>query len=178
MKSQKAALRYAKSLFTLAQEKNILDNVLADATLIVKTINENKDLSILLHTPLVKESKKAEILYLVFQGKVTDLSKDFIGLLTQNKREAILLEIFESFNSLYRAHKGIQKVHLTSAVAIDAQLKEEISKKLKLSQEQLEWEESIDASILGGFILRMGDQQINASVSHSLQSLKQELTNA
>jgi F-type H+-transporting ATPase subunit delta len=101
----------------------------------------------------------------------------FLKLITKNGREGLLPEIAEAFAALVRESKGIVSVSLISAAPLDASTKDAITKKVQgLVSGQLEIEEKIDESLIGGFVVRMGDTQIDASVASQFNKLKQRLT--
>jgi F-type H+-transporting ATPase subunit delta len=98
-------------------------------------------------------------------------------LVTDSKREAILGDIALAFLAQVKEHRGIVPVTITSAVALDAGTKDAIIAKVQASVEgTLEVEEKIDESLIGGFVVRMGDYRIDASVASQLNNLKQRLT--
>ncbi|MBI3237457.1 MAG: ATP synthase F1 subunit delta, partial [Flavobacteriia bacterium] len=101
----------------------------------------------------------------------------FIALIAKNGRESILPEIAEAFHELVKEKKGIVSVSIVSATALDAGVKKQILDKVQATTTgTLEVTEEIDASLIGGFIVKMGDTQIDASVASKLAQLKQRLT--
>jgi F-type H+-transporting ATPase subunit delta len=97
----------------------------------------------------------------------------FINIITSKKREKFLEGIAESFISLYRAHKNIETVTLTTACTIDENTKSEILKYIKKNgKSEVELTEVINVDIIGGLIIRMGDKQLDASVSKNIKELK------
>lgn len=180
MKGVRAAVRYAKALKQFAQDKNNLEAIYADVKLIHSTIVENKDLRLMLRSPLIKSSKKKEVLNLIFDSKVDGLTVQFIQLVISHKRESILELICVDFISQYNELKNIAKVSVTTPKkltdALRNQLIEKIIKDYNLSQVELD--EVVDESIIGGMILRIGDEQLDASVRRQLNDIKQELIHA
>ena len=176
MKGTKAASRYAKSLLELAIERNNLDKVAADMAYLAKVSKEEKDFAVLLGSPVVKSDKKIAIFGEIF-GQFDELTMRFIELITKNRRENILAEIAHSFEAQLKEYKGIVPVTLVSAVALDKATKDAILSKVQHSVKgTLEVTEVIDAELIGGFIVRMGDKQIDASIASQFSNLKQSLT--
>ncbi|MFN5910821.1 MAG: ATP synthase F1 subunit delta [Bacteroidota bacterium] len=176
MKSTKAASRYAKALLELAVENGKLDMVADNMRYLAKVSSENHDFRLLLNSPIVKADKKVAIFNDLFSDfdKVTTL---FIGLITKNRREYMLNDIAQAFENQVKAYKGIVPVTLVSAVPLNAATRENIMKKIKSSVKgELEVNEIIDKSLIGGFIVRMDDKQIDASVLSQFNKLKQRLT--
>lgn len=176
MKNSKVASRYAKSLLEIAIEQNKIDSVLGDMNFLLEINGESRDLELLIQSPIVKADKKIEIFEKIFE-QFEDISLAFIRLITKNGREGVLPEIAEAFKALVKEHKGIVPVSLISAAPLDAKTKDMITTKVQtLVNGQLEIEEKIDPTLIGGFIVRMGDTQIDASVASQFNNLKQRLT--
>ncbi len=171
-----ASRRYAKSLISYSIEKSALDVVYKDMQLINATISENKDFQDLLKSPIVKPEKKNTILSMIFNGKIDSITSDFLKLVVEKNRVDILKDISGSFVSEYKAHKNISMVEVSSAVKLDEIQKNKIlAIAAKQGATNAEVVEKIDASLIGGFVLKMGDKQIDASIQNQLNNLKQEL---
>jgi len=176
MKGFKVAGRYAQSLLELAQETNAIDAVLKDMSALIDVANENSDFTAFLNNPIIKADKKNSVLDKIFPS-FQDLSRKFSHLLTKNRREMLLPLIAEDFVAKVKAVRGIVPITLTSAHKLDDQVKQSILDKLSKSVNgKIELSEKIDEDLIGGFVVRMGDTRIDASVSHQLNELKQRLT--
>ena len=173
MKATRLSSRYAKSLLGLVVEQNKLEDTLSDMKHIVSVCSENKDLSLLLKSPIVKTDKKMSILSEIFSKSISDVTMSFIHIITSKKREMYLEGIAESFISLYKAHNNIESVTLTTAVPIDENTKSEILSYIKKNgKTEVELTEIINEDILGGMIVKMGDKQLDASVIRDIKELK------
>ncbi|HEY9886744.1 MAG TPA: ATP synthase F1 subunit delta, partial [Vampirovibrionales bacterium] len=115
----------------LAQEKGILNEIMADINTINSAIKESHDLELLLQSPLVKSDKKKAILQAVFNGKVSELSLTFINQVATQNRENILAIICEEFVTLYNVINNIAKVSVTTSIPLQAELREELLATLK-----------------------------------------------
>ena len=176
MKSSKSAGRYAQALLDLAIEQGSLDAVAADMKNLTVVCAENRDLELMLLSPIVKADKKIDVLKAIF-GDFNKLSTMFVELIVNHGREANLPQIAFAFDGLLKAYKGIVPVTLVSAKKLDEGVKKTILSKVEgVAKGTLEVSEMIDESIIGGFIVKMGDQQIDASVISQLGKLKQRLT--
>lgn len=176
MKGTKAASRYAKALLELAIENNMVDQVAADMKYLAEVSEETREFKVFLNSPVVKSDKKIDVLNEIF-GQFEALTRGFVNLVTKNRRESLLPEIARSFDVQVKEHKGIVPVTLISAVKLDEGTKVQILSKLSgMVKGEFEVTEKIDANLIGGFVLRMGDTQIDASVSRQLNDLKQRLT--
>jgi len=173
MKGTKSASRYAKALLELAIEQNKVDLVLKDMEFFVDSGNNNYDLLVFLKSPVIKAEKKLSVLNELY-SHFDSLSKSFMQLITKNGREAILVEIASSFIYLVKEYKGIVSVVLISATELTKTSKEKILSKIKVSG-TIELTEEIDPTLIGGFIIRIGDVQVDASVNSQLKKLKIDL---
>lgn len=176
MRSTKAASRYAKALLELAIEHDKVDQIAGDMHYLSEVSSETKDFQQLLNSPVIKADKKIAIFNELF-GQFEDVSSMFVKLITKNGREYMLHVIAESFDQQVKAYKGIVPVTLISAKPLDKATKEKILDKVRESVKgTLEVKELIDESLIGGFIVRMDDKQIDASISNQFNNLKQRLT--
>ncbi|MBI3136539.1 MAG: ATP synthase F1 subunit delta [Bacteroidetes bacterium] len=174
----KVASRYAKALLDLAVEQKVLDNVNADMINLAEVCTDSKDLTAVLKSPVISPVKKVEILETVFAKNMNPMSMGFMKLIIKNTRAGILPEIADSFIDLYKRHNNIVDVYLTSAMPLDAGTKEKILQKVKLRYNgQLNVIEKIDPSLLGGFVVRIDDNQVDASIANQLTNLKNVLLN-
>lgn len=176
MKGTKVATRYAKSLLEIAIEQNNIDSVSGDMQYLFATNRDNRDFQILLSSPIVKADKKIAIFEAIFDQFETS-SMAFVRLITKNGRERYLPDIAEAFDAQVKEFKGIVPVSLISATQLDNATKDAILDKVRTQVAgSLEVTEQIDPELIGGFIVRMGDRQIDASVASQLNNLKQQLT--
>jgi F-type H+-transporting ATPase subunit delta len=176
MKGTKAASRYAKALLELAIETNKLDSVAADMNYLLETSKETTEFVTFLKSPVINSSKKISIFQEIF-GQFEDLTMLFIKQVATNRREFLLPEIAFSFDAQLKEYKGIVPITIVSAAPLNNATRESILNKINASVKgELEVSEVIDADLIGGFMVRMGDMQIDASVASQLNNLKQRLT--
>lgn len=177
MSSTRAAIRYAKAILDLASSKNVAEAVNADMKTIASTINSNLELSTFIQNPTTKVEVKESALLEVFAESNT-VTKGLFHLLYENKRFEILGEIASEYNHLFDESNGVEVAHVTTAIEIDAALEAKVLAKIAtFSDKKITIQNTIDPTIIGGFILRIGDKQYNASVANRLQVLKRELSN-
>ncbi len=168
----RAALRYAKATLDLAKEKGCADKVNEDMKLIQSTIEENPDLEIMLKSPVIKQAQKKSVLINVFEKKVNDISLRLLNLLVTNRRLEILLLVAKEYIVIYDFLKGVEVAQVTSAVPLTKELEKAILKRVQESiDNKVSLVNIIDPSIIGGFILRVGDKQYDSSVSYRLKDL-------
>ncbi|MGV6860560.1 MAG: ATP synthase F1 subunit delta [Putridiphycobacter sp.] len=179
MKGTIVASRYAKSLLDLSVEKNNLDTVNDDMVQLSEICETSKDLINLLNNPVVNSDKKANVFNALFKGKVDDLTLAFIQLINKNKRENLLPSIAQSFNALYKKHKHILDVELISALPLENAVKTKLTDKVKAkySGYTINLIEKTDPALIGGFVLKIEDKQIDTSIASQLTNLKSTLLN-
>jgi F-type H+-transporting ATPase subunit delta len=177
MASTRAAIRYAKAILDMADTIGVAKEVSSDMTLIASTINGNQELNVFIQNPTIRVEVKESALLEVF-ADVNGVTKGLFHLLFENKRFEILEAIALEYNQLFDEMNGIQVAKVTTAFPMDAELEAKVLAKIAtFSGKKITIENTIDASIIGGFILRIGDMQYNASIANRLQVLKRELSN-
>jgi F-type H+-transporting ATPase subunit delta len=174
MADSRAASRYVKSLLGLAVEKDALEKVHQDMTLFSKVCAENRAFTLMLKNPIIKHDKKREILEKIFKGKVHALTFAIFDIITRKNREPLLPAIAMEFHQAYNDYKGVGGASITTAVPLDKKLREEIEQIVKKlsDKKQVEIEEKIDPEMIGGFVLNVGDRQVDASIKNKLKALK------
>ena len=174
MKQSRVTIRYAKALLQLAIEQNTLEQSYNDMVLLDAVCTESKDLSLLLKSPIVKTDQKLSILKEIFESKLGEVSMVFINIITTKKREGLLALIASSFISLYKVHNKIETATVTTAAPLDEALRAEVISYIKKhGDDNVELTEKVDEKIIGGAIIRMGDKQLDASVSKAISELRQ-----
>jgi len=176
MDTSKIGVRYALALFSLAAEKNLTEAIREDFLLVGKTLKESPELQIALQNPSLSPSNKLAIMKAIFQGKVNELTLRFIELVIHNRRENYLNDITRRFIYLYRESKGLKPAEFVTAIEISPSAKEQVMTLVQKSfHTEVELTNIIEPSIIGGFVLTVGDQQIDASVASGLRKIKREL---
>ena len=180
MKGVRAAIRYAKALMQLAEEKKSLDLVVADVEMIHDLINKSDDLRMLLASPLINSDKKQSILNSLFSGKANELTMSFIQLVVEQNREASLGLMAQEFISIFNEKNNIATVSLTTAKELDKNSKELILNtiKAKYNYSKIQLEETVDSDLIGGLVMRIGDRQLDASIRGQLRKIENELVQA
>jgi F-type H+-transporting ATPase subunit delta len=172
MKGTRAALRYAKATLNLAKEKGLADQINTDMLLIDKTISENDDLLIMLKSPIIKSGLKKSTLTKVFEKSINAISLGLINLLIENKRIQLLPLVAIEYTVIYDFLKGVEIAQVTSAVPLTMELEVKLLKKVKeIVGKEITLKNIVDPSIIGGFILRVGDKQYDSSISSRLNTL-------
>lgn len=173
----RAAIRYAKAILETAISSGKANPVNDDMKSIVAAVNSSSDLKEFLASPIIKSDVKMNALSEVF-ASVQAETKSLFRLLQENKRFEILTAIATQYNAQFDEMNGVEVAKVTTAFPITAELEAKIlAKAATISTKKITIQNTIDPSIIGGFILRIGDKQYNASVSNRLQELKREFSN-
>ncbi|NNM16238.1 MAG: ATP synthase F1 subunit delta [Bacteroidia bacterium] len=173
----RVAKRYAKALFDLATEKNSLDAVYNDINLINDSISDSKDLGLLLKTPIVTSDRKEKVMDSLFGGKVNELTHAYLKLIVGKGRESAIPDIASEFISQYKNEKGITTANVTTAVPLHSDTKSAIVKLIEdATKMQVELVDKVDADMIGGYIIKVGDRQFDTSINRKLEELKREFS--
>ena len=178
MNESKISVRYAKALFILSKEKNMLEQIKEDMKNLLKLITGVAEFRVLMNNPILKPSQKMDILNSILKNHVQSLTQSFIELVVQNNRLHYLDSMARIYLDLFNRDLEIDPATLVTSVPIDEGLRHTllriVEKKLNI---KMELEEKTDTSLIGGFILKIGNQQINASILNQLEKIKKELIN-
>jgi len=176
MNNPRLAARYAKSVLTLSIQQNQLEEVYADMKFIRFICKSNPDFTAILKSPIFSSDKKEKLIESVTRESISKLTTLFIRLLIRKHRESALPEITEAFISQYNEIKNIYKVKLTTAVEVSPEIQQVIVNKVKVNTpfQQVELESYVDADIIGGFKLEIGDILIDASISRDLNDIRKQ----
>jgi len=174
MKSSRAAIRYARALILESSEKDTLDQTHDDMLLLKETFDQNIDLKHMIESLVIKNSIKLSSLRLIFKN-LGQISLNLIDVLAENNRIDIIDLVAEKYIVQYKVIKGIQSATLTTAVPVNKKIEGEFLKKIaELTDKKTTLIKKVDESLIGGFVLRIGDLQYNASYKNKLKNIKQE----
>lgn len=136
--------------------------------------SKSRAFELLLQNPVIKHDKKLDILKKIFGGKVHSLTMAFFDIITRKNREPILAGVAREFHNAYNEHKGIGKASVTTAVPLDTKMRGEFEKLVRQYSEKKEVElvEKVDPELIGGFVLNVGDRQVDASIKNKIKTLK------
>jgi F-type H+-transporting ATPase subunit delta len=177
MNDSKISTRYGRALFESAREKNLLNPVRADMEMILVILHDLHELKYVLESPVIRPGKKNEIIKLVFKGKVNDLTLSFLEMTITNKREEYLAGMARAFIKYFKEAVGIKIAMLKTAVKISDRLKDQLIKIIRDAYHTgVELTEEVHENLIGGFILTIEDQQLDASVSGQLNRIRKGLS--
>jgi F-type H+-transporting ATPase subunit delta len=178
MSELRVASRYAKSLIDLSKEQQILDKVRDDLNVFQRTLHQNVSLQNMLKSPVINNGDKIAILKKVFEKSFQKLTTDFFMIVVRKNRSAVLEAISHSFMDQYNEFNNIIKASVKTAQAIDATVTAEVTSFIeKQSGKKVALNATVDPSLIGGLVIQVGDNLYDASISGSLNKVKQNLLN-
>lgn len=176
MNYSRAAIRYSKATLALAGEHKAVDAVEKDMRQLLKTIADNPSLRDMLHSPVVESNSKKKALNAIFKGH-HNITSGLISLLVDNKRIALLNEVALKYIVLNEEMKGKDVAYITTAVPLNEAIEKKALAQLgKITDKKVSLQNKVDKDILGGFILRVGDLQYDASIATKLNNIKREFS--
>jgi len=169
------AARYAKSLIDLEQEQKLVEVIKDDMELFLHTLKANPQLKAVLANPIVSHSKKVKILDEIFGGKVNNVTISFFKLMVNKSRGEVLYTTAHEYINLYDFKNHIVKATVVSATALSAENKKALIADIEAATKgSIKLEAKVDPSLIGGFVLTVGDRQVDTSIASDLKKLKKE----
>jgi len=176
MNESKISVRYAKALFQLAVEKNLLDKVYEDM-LFISEVCRQEQLVEVLASPIIVPSKKKAILHGILEKNVETITLSLVDLLITNGREDFLPAVSRVFRDETLRYRGITDTTLITAVPVNDNIRKQITDLVATTfKTRVELKEIVDEEIVGGFILKVDDNYIDASVRNKLRKIRKGLS--
>lgn len=178
MSNHRVASRYAKSILELSIEKGKLEEVYADFQRLLTISRGNRELELLLKNPVVKSDKKLNVLKALMQSNSEGITMTFYEIVSRKNREAILLDVASEFINQYNLHKSIQVAELTTTFQIDEKLRNELVAVVKQisGMQTVQLVEKVNPELIGGYVLKVNDRQLDESLSSKLRILKTQFS--
>ena len=178
MSNHRVAHRYAKSIMELSLEKGILEEVHTDFVKLSSMAKGNRDLSLLLNNPIISSEKKLKVLKALYATGAQKMTLTFFEIVSRKGRENILVDVAKEFENQYNIHKSIQVAELTTTFAIDEKLRKQFLEVVKeiSGLQTVQLVEKINPDLIGGYILKVNDRQLDESLSSRLRILKAEFS--
>jgi len=175
MSQYKVSIRYSSALLETSLNKKLFEVISEDVKFILKVFNSSKQLVSVMDSPVIKGQLKLSIIDEIFKDKINNESLNFLRFVIKKGRENYFINILEKYLDLMDEHLGIVNVDVKTAFKFDDDqskvLKENLGQKLN---KQIRLNYSIDDTIIGGFIAKIGDTVHDASVKHQLELLKKK----
>jgi ATP synthase F1 delta subunit len=169
---------YARSLFQVAVERGVLDDVHDQLGIWADALAENRDLQVFFFSPRFTSAEKKEAIRRIIDGG-DERFLNFLELLAERHRLPVTFRIRRTFDEMWREEHKLLPVQVTSAVELDASLVESIGKRIEeRTGRRVELNSTVDPDIIGGLVLRVGNKVLDASVHGRLERLRRQLTKA
>lgn len=173
MSGIKISKRYAKALFEFAIEQNKVEEVKTDMEFVHQVCQDSADFVGLLKSPVIKVTKKVEIINAVFEGKLSEMSTQYLEIISRSRREIFIPQIAEQFLAYYNESIGLKIVDFESAYEMEEALKNQIIEALSAQTgKKIHLKEKINQDLIGGFVINMDNRQYDASIRARLTKLK------
>lgn len=177
MKTSKISGRYAKALFDFANEQKIVEEVYADMNLINSTYTSCPDFATAMRSPIIRPDKKIKIFTEIFSTKINTISLNYLSIIFKKGRELHIHDIVYQYVKLYKAHHNIKEVTVVTPIGISNKIREQLINRLSSQlNATIELFEKIDASLIGGMVVKVEDQLIDTSISGKIKRLEQEFS--
>ncbi|WP_426478778.1 ATP synthase F1 subunit delta [Chryseobacterium sp. CBSDS_008] len=175
MLTSKVAKRYAQGLLDFTNESGQTATVFSEMKDVVKIMKESADLNKFFMTPYIDSKKKIEVATEIFKG-LSVSSQNLIRLVIKHGRENQLKNIAQEFINKVEDLSGVQRVTLTTATPLSKENLEQILRSTNLvnADSNFDLKVNVKPEILGGYVLRVGDQQVDASVKTKLNQVKKD----
>ncbi len=168
-------IRYARSLYLLAEEKGLLNEIKKDIDLLLQLYDDIEEIKTLLEHPVIKSSKKADVLSSLLKGNVNEYTMSFLQLIIKKKRENHLKYICIDFVDLFKKGQGLKTAVLTTAFELtktqETNVKRSIEKEFK---SKIDFNTKVNETLIGGLIIQVDDKQLDLSVSGQIQQLRDQ----
>jgi F-type H+-transporting ATPase subunit delta len=167
------AARYAKSIIDLSQEQNALEAVYNDMEFFLRTLKANSQLIAVLSNPIISHQKKLGVLTALFEDKMSKVSIAFFKLMINKGRGGVIYATAHEFVNQYDVIKHITQATVVSATPLSDENKAALLAEVKAAVGgEVTLEANVDESLIGGFVLTVGDRQVDTSIANNLKKLK------
>lgn len=175
MSNYNISSRYAAALMQLASEKNLFEQISADMDMVFNTIRSSRELQVMLKSPVVKPSDKEQVLSGIFENRINHASLNFLQFIVRKNREVLLFNIIRQFLDLSDKKLGIVNAEVTSASEFSDVQMDKLTKKLEeYTLKKVRLSMQVNRNLLGGFIVKIDDTVLDASLNHQLELLKEQ----
>lgn len=171
-----AAHRYAQAILDISQQHKVADKIYQNSIDLLKVIKQNRELYNFLKSPLIKSDTKEKIFKHLFEKDIHSILIQFVSILCKRRRESILPEILHAIIHEYKKRNNIVTFQLITTYKWDEELKKSLIEKLQKIKHasKIELQEYIDEGLIGGFIIKTENEQIDTSIKTQLNQLYQK----
>jgi F-type H+-transporting ATPase subunit delta len=163
---------YARAILDLAEEQGAAEDLAEELLAVAGLAESNPELADFLASPLVGTETRRQAIERFFRGRASDLLVDALQVIAGKGRLGFLPAIAVSYRREHRERRGIADAQVTSAAPLSPALRERLTRAIAArTGRTTQLVERVDPDLLGGLVVRIGDQKIDASVSHELGKL-------
>jgi len=167
------AVPYAKALFEFALERDAIERVYKDIQALTSLCKSNRDFLLMLKSPILKTEKKQKIILAIFKDSVSEITRGFLKIITEKKRESLLPDMALAFIDIYKDYKGILTTCLKTAVPVTEEVRKTLLEMMSnQSTGSIELIEEVKEELIGGFVLQWKDKQYDASILNQINKMK------
>ena len=171
------AIRYAQALFELAEEENLTSEIYSEIIDLNEIISSNKNLYDVLRSPFIGREEKKEVVAKLFADKVHKDTKNFLMVLVDKDRTTELASIVQSYKQMMNDKFNIAEGKVYTAIPLSQEQISELEKKLSAKyNKNVQLVNKIDKDILGGVLVRIGNEEIDGTVKSRLDDLSEKLS--
>ena len=169
---------YARSLFQVAVEQDVLDTIHDQLGVWADALGENRDLQVFFFSPRFTSAEKKDAIRKIISG-ADERFLNFLELLAERHRLPVTFRIRRDFDELWREEHKMLPVEVTTAIELDESVIKSIGDRIQdRTGRQIEMTSKVDPDIIGGLVLRVGNKVLDASVHGRLERLRRQLTKA
>lgn len=170
---------YGDALFDLGLEKGTLDSLFEEGKAVLEAINQNGDLIKFLNNPQIESGEKRQVVENIFNQFVSEDMVGFITAIVDKGRHNSFSDIFSYFIARVKEYKRIGVVYVSTPLPLDEAACKKVEAKLLATTDYvtLEMNYSVDESLIGGMVIRIGDRVVDSSIKNKLNELTKELLN-
>lgn len=167
---------YAEALHQLAESRGIADDVLEELGWLAGQIAEQPELERFVSSPLIDAGDRATSLDKMFRGKLSDTTVDGLQVINRKGRLALLPAIAKAYADRHRTLRGMVDVEVVTATEVSAATRERIAQALRdYTGSEPDLTIRVDPSLIGGIVLRVGDEKADASVKSKIEIVRRLL---
>lgn len=169
---------YGDALFEIALEESKMDSLLGEVRVVAEVLRTNEDLARLMNHPKIVKEEKVQLVEDIFKGRISMELLGLIRMIVEKGHYQELMSVFDYFIERVKEHKNIGTAYVTSAAVLSEAQKKAVEKRLLETTKYVEFEMhyNVDAALVGGMVIRIGDRVVDSSIRTKLQDLTRELS--
>ena len=169
--------RYAQALFEVGEETQTTNELYQELSELVVILNENKDLYNFLKSPLIGREDKKNVMKNIFENQLSDNMNNFLKIVIDKDRMSAIENIKESYKNLLNDKNNILEGTVVTAVSLSEQEIKDLEKNLSIKyNKNVTLNNVVDETILGGVLVKLGNEEIDGTVKTRLAKIKNQLS--